>query len=505
MCPYYEKEQYTPKSFSPTTGDNKALECSATSYSAPLFREERTLNTLSLIPNKAIYSRNIDSMLKHRLGGKWQELSKFLAVSCDDIKSLNDKYLAIDDFEFQESEFYGEGEYYRAESNPNVINLIQELLSKFKIIDISLDQLIYALSQCDKYLAHCINIERKIISSSAEHTPKEFSSYIFTLWIKNPNRNFTNWGSFFPNTDILPHQQTVFDWAFLNQDKLVVLWYDSVNLTDSEKKDLLIYRDLVSPCLSNIRVLDIRNINFSNSLLRYEIPSPKGEYFVTPSEALHKEDSLVELQPHAEPSRLGLKVDFLRQRLLYEGSSAIESALTKDSQDSIPSSSIPCKGVWFDLDYIPVKFSSNLWSGADIFIDDSTRVLKPSICCYGTVTLSGMFMQSILAVKQDRLDILGSCLWVKSDDPAAPAHYYEALKKALSTFRHRVGGVVGFKMRTVPSYQGKFIQDTWVGPNSTTYSESYNPLIDSQSSVPLNTRKVEMPALERSVTPNTAT
>ena len=491
MTPLFTEGKNTSTSFPETYIENEAV-----SYSAPLFREPKSSNASSFVPPKAIFSRNIDSMLSHRLGDNWKQLSTHFNVPCEVVKSLSQKYLSVDYYEFQEEEHNEEGDYYEAYSNPNIVNLIQELLLSLKDNKITLDDLIESLSQYDKYLAYCINVERSIMACPEENSTGVFTSYIFTLWIKNPNRGLTNWGSFLPNTEILPHQQVVFDWAFLNPDKLVVLWYDSESLTESDKRDLHIYQDLVSPCLSNLKILDIRDIEFNNNLLHYEEVSPKGNirkiFFLTPNEALNKEDSLVAFQPHIKPSRLGIKIDFLRQRLMYEGSSAIESALAKTRQGCTTSTRIPCKGVWFDLDYIPQKFSSSLWSGSDIFIDDSTCALKPSIDGNGQVTKSRCFMQSLLAVRQDKLDILGSCLWVECDDPTTPSYYMSALEKSLFTFRHRLGGVRGFKMRTVPSYQGDFIPGFWSGPNSSTYSSSYNSQIDKQTNMPLNTRRAEI-------------
>ena len=332
MTPLSVKEKCTSASYIETNSENNPA-----SYSAPLFRETKSSTTSSSVPYKEVFTRNIDSMLRHRLGENWEKLSTYLNLPCDTIESLSKKYLSFNDFKFQESELDEDGEYYKALSNPNIFNLIQELLLILQDNNITLQELIESLNQCDKYLAHCINIETSFITRPEENLSGIFTSYIFTLWIKNPNRGSTHWGSFLPNTKILPHQQTVFDWAFLNPDKLVVLWYDSVNLAEAEKRDIFTYSDSVSSCLSNIRVLDIRNIDFGNKPLQYEEVSSTGEtintFFLSPDEALHKEDSLVALQSHRKSSRLGLKIDFLRQRLLYEGSSAIESALTKPDKN----------------------------------------------------------------------------------------------------------------------------------------------------------------------------
>ena len=306
----------------------------------------------------------------------------------------------------------------------------------------------------------------------------KFSSYIFLQWVKMPGR-VTIWGDIIPNTEILPHQQTAYDWAFLNGDKIVVLWFDSYKLTDEEIKQYYNFEKKIKSVVDNLLVLDIRDVNWSDVSLQYygKSSSEPPLSSMTPRQVLDNH----------EFTSLGDRVDFLRERLLYEGSFAIESALRKQNKHLEMINFLPSRGVYFDLDFVPRKFDSSEVHHKPICIDDSLRSVSGyTIDHDGTVHFGGHFSNSLIAVNQDHLDLLGEYLAISLYDYSLP--YYSGLSKTLNVFRDRVGGTRNFKMSgSLQLYRGDFLPE-WGGVHGGTWRAKGQAEVNQQKNLPLNFR-----------------
>ena len=148
---------------------------------------------------------------------------------------------------------------------------------------------------------------------------------------------------------------------------------------------------------------------------------------------------------------------------------------------------LPSRGVYFDLDFVPRKFDSSEVNHKPICIDDSLRNVSSYMTCHdGTVHFGGHFSNSLIAVNQDHLDILGEYLRIDFHNTCLP--YYSGLSKTLTIFRDRVGGTRQFKMRgSLQLYKGDFLPK-WGGNHRGTWSIKGQTEVNEQHNLPLNFR-----------------
>lgn len=430
----------------------------------------------------------VSKMLSFNLGESWVNVAHKVGFSEAEIKGLQSLYTPKKRWINRVNDLLASSNnktWHNMRSDPRIIDVIPLFISKAQE-KVNIEEFFNAVEKTNYYLAKCarkvqleeILTKQYVLIKTADRSPG-FSSYIFLQWIKMPGRE-TTWGSIIPNTEILPHQQTVYDWAFLNDDKIVVLWFDSYNLTDEEIRQYYDFESKVKPSANNILVLDVRDVDWSNvSLFYYDdtLSSPPVAS-MTHQQALEKQ----------EFSSLGDRVDFLREILLYEGSFAIASVLRKTNKCLDLIDCLPSRGVYFDLDFVPRKFDSSEVHHHAICIDDTLRnVSGYNIDCDGTVHFAGHFSNSLIAVNQDHLDILGEYLRVNLNAIYLP--YYSGLLTTLNVFRYRVGGTRSFKMRNhLPLYKGDFLP-TWQSKYSATWDTKRQDEINAQTNIPLVFRK----------------
>ena len=301
--------------------------------------------------------------------------------------------------------------------------------------------------------------------------PSEYTSYIYFVWLKHFSRKQTSWGHVIPNTVHLPHQQTIYNWARRNPDKYVVLWYDSKELNQEELDQYEIFRLSMKETLSNFDVLDIQKIYWTD--LKLSIPGRDM-----------KNKSVSELLDNMKFTHVGDKVEFLRMRLMHEGSRALKTARANSGRDFHEMSSpLPQRGVYFDLDYIPRYFDASIIKG-NVCIDNVTHSLsKPKV---GTkVKLGRDFPNSLLAVNHDHVDLLKPDLRIEINS----FHYLNAGKKALvhywewkETLSHsifQVCGINGFEMGGSANIR-KGDAIGWNMEYAHSWAEKYHPELDNQ-------------------------
>ncbi len=308
------------------------------------------------------------------------------------------------------------------------------------------------------------SIPEKRVSNKAS----TYSSYIFTLWLKHPTRS-ADWGHVVPNTALMPHQQTVYDWARLNPDKLVILWYDSTELSGDEIQQFRTLSGQMSLYLGNIRFLDVRDVVWSPVKLNYRYQN-LGQ--LTPEQALNRIPF-----PH-----LGDKADFLRTRLLYEGSSAIRSALKPLKLQGSSKETLPQTGFYFDLDYIPRPYNARQLVRNELCIDNSFHILEKTFV-YGRAVFNSTFFISLLAVRTDRSRLLGPELRINDTNQKELISYGDTLK-TVEMSRYNICGISGFTMRVNPYTHQK--QFEGMSKTTKSWDTDYDRDIDRLHNLPLN-------------------
>ena len=427
-------------------------------------------------------------MLSFNLGRSWITVANEVGFSEDEIKELQSLYTPRKNWKVKFNDLLTSSNnktWHTEISDPKITEVIPLFISR-ALKKINVDVFFNAIEKTNYHLAKCarkIQLEatskkQDILAKTADQNSK-FSSYIFLQWVKLPGRS-TTWGHIIPNTEILPHQQTVYDWAFLNKDKIVVLWFDSYNLTDEEIRQYYNFESKVEPAVDNILVLDIRDVDWSNvSLLYYDkFSSGPPVESMTTKQVLEKQKF----------TSLGDRVDYLRERLLYEGSFAVASALRKTNKRLEVIDCLPSRGVYLDLDFIPRKFDSSEVHHKSVCIDDSLRNVSSYTTSYGgTVRFGGHFSNSLIAVNQDHLDILGEYLRIDFNDDCLP--YYTGLLNTLTIFRDSVDGTRNFRMNgSLHLYRGDFLPE-WAGKHGGTWKAEGQTEVNTQKNIPLDFRE----------------
>ncbi|MCW7554693.1 hypothetical protein NX722_19150 [Endozoicomonas gorgoniicola] len=197
---------------------------------------------------------------------------------------------------------------------PYIIDAMVRLLSV--VIEKNTDDDIFdAVSSVRKDFAYVLSGKK----NKNEQSKNNSDVSIHLIWFRLTGRK-TSWGHEIPNTDLLPHQQTIYDWAFYNPDKQVFLWYDSYGLSEeaiSQYQDF--ERTLQSYGLDNVNVLDVKKIDWRGSKI--------NNYNVYENE-FHTSTIQSEIDfGDKNDQDLGQKVNFFRINILRNSCSAIESAM----------------------------------------------------------------------------------------------------------------------------------------------------------------------------------
>ena len=296
--------------------------------------EVGTLSHFSVKPysvqeNQKKLSQEAIDLAKYRLSRNWEDVAKKIGFPDREIKKLESKHL--------------NGIIAPPAMSTNFEQGYPPLIAEF--LDISLYQMKIPvdtiLEALDKYGSYKEAQYAAVCKSDCKKNQSGYSSYIFLIWIKNPN---TKEAQSIPNTQQRPVQQTCVNWAIFNPDKLVTLWYDSRTFTnDRDMTDIESFRKQVGTLnISNLLLLDIAHIEWGDEERSFNRRSGK----VKISDAMH---------PHTPTLDFSHFIDGLRVLFLSMGHACISSAGTKKNPD-LCDENIPWGGAYFDIDYKPIQF-----------------------------------------------------------------------------------------------------------------------------------------------------
>ncbi|MGI9276395.1 MAG: hypothetical protein ACR2PT_16320 [Endozoicomonas sp.] len=410
-------------------------------------------------------------MLALNIGSYWRYSAMFLGYSMDDQRKIHEQavqnaLISKNAPDIQELISEGKLALYDDEATiEQILIFLSDAQKKY-----SIERIAESMGEIYPTLPNAIlsHQKKKPDSGKTNSEASVYSSYIFTMWLKHPTRS-ANWGHIVPNTVFMPHQQTLYDWARLNPDKLVVLWYDSAELTRGEIQQFKALHAQMSLYVDNVRFLDVRNVSWSPIKLSY---SKQKLGLLTPGEAFEKVPFF----------NLGDKVDFLRTRLLYEGSGAIHSAMNSSAFDEVSQSLLPQMGIYFDLDYIPRTFDAQLLIRNELCIDDFDDTLSKTLANEET-EFNGSFYISLLAVRENHSRLLGPELRINSVNRYL-IPYGDTVRTAKMS-RYNLCGIRGFKMTANPYSNKQKDSDKRAAARS--WAEDYKHEIDQLSNNPLNT------------------
>lgn len=417
----------------------------------------------------------VKEMLSNSLGIDWVTLAQKLGVEEEKIESQMKMYQEKSTWQVQVNELLTaaqEGKWYIVGHDPAIIDAIRQFLCNDQY-HILFTRVIRELETINTHLAQCAKQAQLMSNCLGRCTPpstnSRFECYIYLQWVKLTGRR-SDWGHVIPNTEILPHQQTIYDWASNNPDKIVVLWFDSFNLTKKEIKQYYCFEKEMSESLDNLLVLDLRKVDWCSLELSYYSGN-----LVT------RTMSVLEVLQENRFRSLGDKLDFIKVRLLYEGSCAMRSCIFNSRKRVDLLNSLPQKGVYFDLDFLPIYFDSSDMFKTPICIDDTLRTVTGLVIeNNGKVTFGGHFSNSLLAVNQNHLYILGQCFRV-DDDSESRLPYYWGLFETLIVFRSEVSGTRLFRMRgCLEKYHNDFLPMWYVHKYSGTWRDNEQDEINSQ-------------------------
>ncbi len=362
----------------------------------------------------------------------------------------------------------------------NQFKLVADFLSQ-AVKQYSLTALIEALEKEYDLMAHTVKFyqnkrKNELLSvhddSPSPATASDYSSYIFLMWNKMPERE-TNWGHVIPNTELYPHQQTVYEWAYRNPEKYVVLWFDSQGLSETEHMQYIDFRTQLQSLQSNINVLDIRQVDWGEESFTYSSTWPFSnegrEQLLTlkllGSDPPHK--SFVE------------KNDFLKIRLLHQGSQAINSAI-KNSGQTVDKA-MPQRGIYFDLDYLPIRFDFSNVCSQSLCLDDSTQFVSSfKLTEQQMISSKPVMLISLLAVDQDKLDLIGPLLYTSLN---RRADTLLGLISLINVIPRYISGTKEFRMRHLMYESGSGILTDIHGQHGQSWSPTSN---DGESAAQTN-------------------